>query len=577
MIRHLAMLCVPLATAGLAGCGGGSNAFADGGPGGDGSLGTGQDDSSAGSSGGSSGGTSSGASSGASSSGASSGGTDGAASSSSGAAAMDAGAYDPSVYQHHKNGTRDGLYIDSVLTSGTTGAAATMHVLPGFMGTVTTNVYAQPLYVEHGVGGAETFIVATESNHVTAYNATTGAVLWDQGPPTYAPQATGGLSCAGDINPLGITGTPFIDPASPINGGAGVIYFAAMTTTDKNTTLKHLIYAVKLSDGTVLPNWPVDVSAKFSTFASKAQNQRGALQFLNGVLYVPYGGLDGDCGPYFGWVIGVPVSTPQTPTGWHTVARQGGIWGPGALPTDGMSIFPVTGNTAGGTTTWGGGEAVIRLAPGPTFSGNTADYYAPMDWQTLDDTDTDLGGASEVLLDLPGTSTPHLVVAGGKDSNLYILNRDNLGGIGAELFGESMETSQVKGAPAAYPTAKGTYVAFHVEGGTGKGCSGATAGNLVAYKITGGTGKPTASVAWCSADSSLGSPMVTTTDGTSDPIVWDANNHLWGYDGDTGAKVFTDANTAMTGSIQGWNTPIAVGKGRIAVGVNGQLYLFSAP
>jgi hypothetical protein len=200
-----------------------------------------------------------------------------------------------------------------------------------------------------------------------------------------------------------------------------------------------------------------------------------------------------------------------------------------------------------------------------------------MDWQTLDDTDTDLGGASEVLLDLPGTSTPHLVVAGGKDSNLYILNRDNLGGIGAELFGESMATSQFKGAPAAYTTAKGTYVAFHVEGGTGKGCSGATAGNLVAYKITGGTGKPTASVAWCSADSSLGSPMVTTTDGTSDPIVWDANNHLWGYDGDTGAKVFTDANTAMTGSIQSWNTPIAVGKGRIAVGVNGQLYLFSAP
>ena len=92
-----------------------------------------------------------------------------------------------------------------------------------------------------------------------------------------------------------------------------------------------------------------------------------------------------------------------------------------------------------------------------------------------------------------------------------------------------------------------------------------------------GTGKPTASVAWCSADSSLGSPMVTTTDGTSDPIVWDANTHLWGYDGDTGAKVFTDANTAMTGSIQSWNTPIAVGKGRIAVGVNGQLYLFSAP
>ncbi len=70
---------------------------------------------------------------------------------------------------------------------------------------------------------------------------------------------------------------------------------------------------------------------------------------------------------------------------------------------------------------------------------------------------------------------------------------------------------------------------------------------------------------------------MTTTDGTSDAIVWDASNHLWGYDGDTGAKLFTDGNTEMGATIQTWNTPIAIGKGRIAVAVNGQIYLFSAP
>src|ERR1700689_5244064 len=61
-------------------------------------------------------------------------------------------ASDPSVYQHPRNGSRDGLYIDPVFTQA---AAKTTHVLAGLMGTVTTNVYAQPLFVENGPGGAE--------------------------------------------------------------------------------------------------------------------------------------------------------------------------------------------------------------------------------------------------------------------------------------------------------------------------------------------------------------------------------------------------------------------------------------
>jgi hypothetical protein len=579
MIRHLAILGVPLAIAGSLSCGGSDHAAVDGGLGGGDATGTGGGDAFSGQdgNGGSSGGSSSGSSgSGSSGASSSSGALDGSTpASDAGKADAGSSAYDPSVYQHHKNGTRDGLYIDPVLTSGTMGHAATMHVLSGFMGTVTTNVYAQPLYVENGPGGSEAFIVATESNHVTAYNATTGAVLWDQGPATYAPQVTGGLPC-GDVNPLGITGTPFIDPASPINAGKGVIYFDAMTTLDKNTTLKHMVYAVKLEDGTVLPNWPVDVSAKVPGFNSPHQNQRGALQFVSGVLYVPYGGHDGDCDPYYGWVVGFPAASPQSPTGWHTMASRGGIWGPGALPTDGTSVFPITGNTEGATS-WGGGEAVIRLGAGPTFSGKTADYYAPTNWETLDTYDTDLGGASEVLFDMPGTSTPHLVAAGGKDNHLYLLNRDNLGGIGAELFNQSMATNQFKGAPIAYTTTKGTYVAFHVEGGSGAGCPSGQTGNLVSYKITGGAGKPTASVAWCSTQSNLASPIVTTIDGTTDPIVWDANNKLWAYDGDTGTSLLDGTKTAMSTSIQGWNTPIAAGKGRIAVAVNGQLFVFQAP
>ena len=104
---------------------------------------------------------------------------------------------------------------------------------------------------------------------------------------------TTGLPC-GTISPLGILGTPFIDPASPINEGQGVIYLTP-STTSRGDTAKHMVYAVKLSDGTVLPNWPVDVSATVPNFTSNYQNQRGALQLLNGVLYVAYSGLNGDC------------------------------------------------------------------------------------------------------------------------------------------------------------------------------------------------------------------------------------------------------------------------------------------
>jgi hypothetical protein len=150
----------------------------------------------------------------------------------------DAG-YDPSVYQHHRNGTRDGVYIDPVFTQT---AAKTTHVLTGFMGKVSTIVYAQPLYVERGPGGVETFVVATEDNHVTTYNATNGAAIWDTGPSVIGPCATmnppGGQV---DSSSIGITGTPYIDI------GSRTIFFDAMTTPDNNSTFHHKVFALSLS------------------------------------------------------------------------------------------------------------------------------------------------------------------------------------------------------------------------------------------------------------------------------------------------------------------------------------------
>jgi hypothetical protein len=440
-------------------------------------------------------------------------------------------------------------------------------VLAGFMGTVTTTVYAQPLYVVDGPSGDEAFIVATEDNHVTTYSATTGAIIWDVGPTTIGAYATknppGGTIRSSHI---GITGTPFIDI------GSRTIFFDAMVTPDSNATYHHTVFALSLDTGAVQPKWPVDVSATVTGFDSGTQNQRGALQFLDGVLYVPYGGYDGDGGNYYGSVIGFPVSNPETPTWWHTTALKGGVWGPGALPTDGTNLYPVTGNTVGTNGTWGGGEAVIRLTPGPAFSGTTTDYFAPTNWVQLDDTDTDLGGASEVLVEMPGAEYPHLVAAGGKDGNLYLLNRDNLGGIGGQLLTAQVSLSQIKGAPATYTSALGTYVAVHIENGSGSSCPTNQQGNMVVMQIT--QSPLAATTAWCSSQARLASPMVTTTDGKSNPIVWNASNALYGWDGDTGAVIVDGTNTGMSSSVRGWNTPIDA-NGKIALGVNGQLYVFT--
>jgi hypothetical protein len=511
-------------------------------------------------------GTSSGASSSGDggSSGPSSSSTSSSGSSSSGSTSSSGGTLDYSVYQHHKNGTRDGLYIDPVFTKT---AAATMHKAFS-AGMVTTNVYAQPLYVENGPKG-EMIIVATEQNHVTAFtigaNDAGAPISWDHTYGTPTPLST--LPC-GNINPLGITGTPVIDNT----GAQGVIYFDAETTPAAGMAPKHLIHAVSLADGTELAGgWPVDVSAKIIAFNSMVQQQRGALQLVNGTLYVPYGGLLGDCGGYHGWVVGVSVNSPTgTPASWATMATGGGIWGTGALPTDGTSIFPVTGNTFGATS-WMGGEAVIRLPPNLAFSGNTTDYYAPSNWSTLDGSDLDLGGSSEVLFDVSGAMKPHLVAAGGKDGYLYLLDRTNLGGIGGELLKKQISSSQITGAPAAYTTSTGTYVVLH-SSGSGVGCPGGQTGNLIAVLVT-----PTVSmsrVAWCSSQGGLGSPMVTTTDGKSNAIVWAANSALYGFDGDTGAVIAGGANTTMSAAIQAFNTPIAA-KGRIVVAVNGELDVFT--
>ena len=262
------------------------------------------------------------------------------------------------VTQEHNNLSRDGLYIDSAFTPS---AAANVTRDLNFNGTISGNVYAQPLYIENGPGGAAMVIVVTESNNVYALDALTGTVIWQR---NVGAPVTSGLPC-GNISPLGITGTPVVDLASRS------LFFDAMID---GATKKHFIYSLNVDTGATNPGWPVDVNATATyngmTFTSLVQNQRAALGLVNGVVYVPYSGHFGDCGTYHGWVVGVPINNPSSVTAWATTAIGGGIWGHGGVASDGTNMFVVTGNTFNTGGNWGGGEAIIRLQAGPIFSGN---------------------------------------------------------------------------------------------------------------------------------------------------------------------------------------------------------------
>ena len=253
----------------------------------------------------------------------------------------------------------------------------------------------------------------------------------------------------------------------------------------------------------------MDVNGAGIGFTSLAQEERGALALVNGIVYVPYSGYFGDCPTYHGTVVGVHIDNPSMVGGWATAASKGGIWGHSGVASDGTNMFVITGNTTGTGGTWGGGEAIIRLQAGPIFSGQTTDYWAPTNWLSLDNNDTDLGGVQRNAYRCARTRMPsQLVLALGKDGNAYLVNRNNLGGVAAPVAQLNDVDGVIRGqSSATYTTAQGTYFVFRASG------------EIRTYKIT-ATNPPTITFAWSASQSGQGSPWVTTTDGTNNAIVW---------------------------------------------------------
>ena len=475
-------------------------------------------------------------------------------------------AHGQSVLTYHGSADRSGNFIVPTLTWE---RARNTHLEQSFHPTISGHLYAQPLYWRGPRPAAGQLVVATEDNNVYAIDAGSGDEIWVRSLGRPAPLST--LPC-GNIDPLGITGTPVIDEATE------AIYVDAMVADAAGP--HHRVFALSLKDGSPLPGWPVDVAETLAAhgqrFEPRYQNQRGALSILAGRVYVPYGGHYGDCGDYRGWVVGIGLRDPRDIVSWSTRGQGGGIWAPGGIASDGGSLFVATGNTID-VSTWSDGEAVFRLASDLRRRDRPEDFFAPADWHALDTRDADLGGTNPLPLDVPSAGGRRaFVLALGKDARAYLLDRNRLGGMGGSLASEVVATRPIRTAPATYPAGEGVYVAFQ---GPGARCPGSRRpGALTVLKIRAGS-PPTLVTGWCGALRGEGSPIITTTDGRENPIVWilgaEGDDRLHGYRGDTGEPLFDGGGPedAMTG-LRHFQDLLATGD-RLYVGADGRLYAFA--
>ncbi len=262
-------------------------------------------------------------------------------------------------------------------------------------------VYAEPLVVGNSV------IVATEGDSLYALDPTTGSVKWHTNVGTPVPQSS--LPC-GNIDPLGITGTPVYDPAT------GLVFAVAEVSGPA-----HILVGVDASNGQVKVRRSVDTDG----MDPRAHQERGALTLANGRIYINYGGLDGDCSDYIGRVVASrtdgqgPLLVYRVPT-----TREGGIWTPPGASVDAAgNLYVSVGNGEVTQGQWDHSDSILRLSPTLQLE----DGFAPTSWGPENADDQDMGSQGPVLL--PG----NFIFAAGKSGKGYVLHANALGGVGGQI------------------------------------------------------------------------------------------------------------------------------------------------
>lgn len=305
-------------------------------------------------------------------------------------------------------------------------------------------------------------------------NATTGTVRWSR--HLRAPAPTSRLACPGNISPSGITGSPAYDSVTNR-------IFVVTNSVNARFGAHHEIFGLNATNGTTEVNRRVAVPGQ----AENAEQQRGALAVAGGNVYIPFGGLFGDCGQYKGAVISLKANSRLGATVWMVpTSREGGIWAPGGpvVYKDG-SIFVAIGNGASTRGAYDGSDSVTRISP----TLRRLDFFAPSRWPTDNAADLDLGSMTPAL-----TGNGYILQA-GKSGLGYVVKAAHLGGIGGQVsigplcraFGVSAVTGNTvympctDGLSRVEVNAKGQFKrVWHITGVT----SSPVAGNGALYTVS---------------------------------------------------------------------------------------------
>ncbi|MGE5292481.1 MAG: PQQ-binding-like beta-propeller repeat protein [Micromonosporaceae bacterium] len=259
-------------------------------------------------------------------------------------------------------------------------------------------VYGQPLIIGHEI------IAATEGGTIYALRADGGQEVWHRHIADPVPLSD--LPC-GNIDPLGITGTPVYDPAS------GLVFAVTETTGGR-----HILAGVSLATGRLAVQREVEPPRGDRL----ATQQRPALTLRGGRVYIAFGGLEGDCGQYVGSVVSVatsgrgPVDSYAVPT-----KRMAGMWATGGVVAAGDRLFVSAGNGAS-TSTFDGSDSVTALSADL----RRVDIFAPSSWAADNASDADLGSMT------PAVTGAYVFIA-GKNGTGYVLRAARLGGVGGEV------------------------------------------------------------------------------------------------------------------------------------------------
>jgi hypothetical protein len=361
------------------------------------------------------------------------------------------------VYTYHNDLARDGVNMQEYALTPTNVNSTTFGKL--FSCTVDGAVYAQPLWVANlSIGGSRhnVVVVATQHDSLYAFDADTKPCLqlWNVSLIDTNHGATAGESSVpsgvtgylvgkgfGDITPeAGVTGTPVIDPMT------GVLYVVSKSVNPAGPTLYQRLHAIDLATGKEKTGSPIAITAAVPgagdggttvKFEPGPENQRAGLALVGGVVYIAWGAHE-DTDPWYGWIAGYTYSGSgfkQTAV-FNTApdARRASVWMSGAAPSaDNFGkLYVITGNGAFDITNTSGphddyGDCFLQL----NSALGVSSWFTPSDEENDYSFDNDFGaGGAAIVLNLSTGPLNHLVVGGGKDGTLYLLNGDHLGGAG---------------------------------------------------------------------------------------------------------------------------------------------------